>query len=158
MICRIEQSQDYDLVDSIIKDVELFARISEDGVDPDEYQVSQGSVYYLIYKGDELAGVWDLHHVNSTSVQIHANILQQHRDCAMEAGRLIVEVFAKSHYHKMIAEIPFVYPDVYHYTKKFGFLDEGVNRLSIEKGGNIVSQWRLGLVKSDAIEYLEQSA
>jgi hypothetical protein len=147
MNCRLVESRDFDLVDSIIKDPELFGRISEDGVDPDTYEVSAGSVYYLIYKGDELAGVWDLHHVNSVTVQIHANILKQHRDCAMEAGWLIVDVFDKSRYQKMIAEIPFMYPDVYHYTKKFGFLDEGVNRLSIMKQGRIISQWRLGLTK-----------
>ena len=155
MNCRLEESRDFDLIDSIIKDVELFDRISEDGVDPDEYQINQGSVYYLIYKGDEVAGVWDLHHVNSAMVQIHANILQQHRDCAMDAGRLIVEVFAESSYQKMVAEIPFLYPDVYHYTKKFGFVDEGVNRLSIMKKGHIISQWRLGLTKGDAVEFLQ---
>ena len=85
---------------------------------------------------------------------IHAHILKEHRKHALEAGTAIIGWFINevhSDFKKLVAEIPVTYPDVYHYTKKFGFQDEGINRKSIMKKGQLVDQYRLGLTREEAL-------
>lgn len=156
---RLERSESADEIDSILKDPEIFARISEDGIMPEEYSTpfDGNQCYMMIYVGDDPIGVWRLHPLNSTTLMIHCNILKDHREYAVGAGRLIVEWFAKEspeQYKKLNAEIPVIYPDVYHFTKKFGFQDEGINRDSIKKNGEIVSQWKLGLTRDEALRWV----
>ncbi len=159
-LMRLERSTDVEQIGRILKDPEIFARIAEDDVTPEEYEIPTDGYqcYMLIYVGDTVIGVWNLYPNGASTLNIHCQILKQHRVYAMDAGRLIVEWFvaeAPEQYVKLNAEIPQTYPDVYHYTKKFGFQDEGVNRQSIKKAGEIVDQWRLGLTKAEAMQFLE---
>jgi len=157
---RLERSENAKEIESILKDPEIFARIAEDDIEPWEYEtpIDGSQCYMMIYADDKPIGVWNLYPVGSSTLNIHCNILKEHRVHAMEAGRLIVHWFAYNapkQYVKLNAEIPIIYPDVYHFTKKFGFRDEGVNRQSIMKAGELVDQCRLGLTKREAIEFLE---
>ena len=157
---RLNRSENADEIARILKDPEIFSRIAEDGIEPWEYEIpiDGHQCYMMIYADNEPVGVWNLYPVNTSTLNIHCNILKQHRIHAMEAGRLIVHWFAHNapkQYVKLNAEIPQIYPDVYHFTKKFGFQDEGMNRNSIMKFGKIVDQWRLGLTKQEAIEFLK---
>lgn len=135
-------------------DDELFTRIAEDGMEPENFSFNLDDGYFFMIEveGKDI-GFWMLHHINSTCLSIHANILKEHREHALKAGDLIVKWFynaAPSKYQKLIAEIPVIYPEVYHYTKKYGFHDEGINRKSIRKDGQLVDQYRLGLTREEA--------
>ena len=65
---------------------------------------------------------------------------------------------APRQYEKLNAEIPFIYPEVYHFTKNFGFQDEGINRLSISKNGLLVDQWRLGITRQEVANLIQEAA
>lgn len=146
-------------VEPILKAPELFDRIAEDGISIDDYEIEfNGHQRYMMVMLDDLAiGVWNLYPVNSVTLNIHCNILEQYREHGKQAGRLILEWFVgecPKQYQKLNAEIPVIYPEVYHFTKNFGFSDEGINRQSIKKNGVLVDQSRLGITMAEVIKFL----
>ena len=155
-LAKAEKKED---VLPILTDKEIFGRISEDGHDLSEFELPFDGTqcYMLIMIDDLIIGVWCLYPQNKSTMIIHCNILKPYRQHGKEAGRLLVEWFAEecpSQYFKLNAEIPVIYPDVYHFTKKFGFVDEGVNRASVLKYGKLVDQWRLGLTRDEARQFM----
>ena len=148
----LRRSEDQQEIEGIIKDAELFSRIAEDGHEADSYNVSMDNCYMLILKDEDVIGVWWLYPANASTLNIHCNILKEHREHGKEAGRLILKWFVEEcpeQYQKLNAEIPMIYPEVYHYTKNQGLIDEGINRLSIMKNGELVDQWRLGITRAE---------
>lgn len=146
-------------VSEILRDPELFDRISEWDSPKDTYEIpfDGRQCYMLIKLGDKSIGVWCLYPVNGSTLNIHCNILKEYREYGKAAGRLIVDWFANEcpeQYQKLNAEIPIIYPEVYHFTKGFGFIDEGINRKSIMKDGELTDQYRLGLTRSEAGAFL----
>ena len=152
-LITLRQSEDSAEVERIIKDPEIFARIAEDGHDIDSYNIDMGNCYMLVCLDDIVIGVWCLYPANRSTLNIHCNILKEFREHGKEAGRLILKWFVDEcpeQYQKLNAEIPMIYPEVYHYTKNQGLIDEGINRLSIMKNGELIDQWRLGITRVEA--------
>lgn len=154
---NLKKAETVEEVDFILRDPELFKRIAEDNTDDYETPFDGHQCYMMIMKDDDPIGVWNLYPVNSVTLNIHCNILKEHREHGKEAAVLILNWFitdCPKQYHKLNAEIPKIYPEVYHYTKNFGFKDEGINRKSIMKDGILVDQWRLGMTKEEVREFL----
>ena len=155
----LKKAESVEEVEPILKAPELFDRIAEDGISSDDYEIAfDGHQRYMMIMRDDMAiGVWNLYPVNSVTLNIHCNILEQYRDHGKEAGRLILKWFVNEcpkQYQKLNAEIPVIYPEVYHFTKNFGFVDEGVNRKSIKKDGVLVDQYRLGTTMDEVKEFI----
>lgn len=155
---NLRKAESVEEVSQILKDPEIFDRIAEDGQTLENMKIPfNGSQCYMLIELEEMIiGVWCLYPVNSSILNIHCQILKDYRQHAAEAAKLIVKWFAEEapqQYIKLNAEIPVIYPDVYFFTKKFGFLDEGINRQSISKNGNITDQWRLGLTRDEAVVF-----
>jgi len=154
-LCKAETVEE---VDAILRDPELFERIAEDGQGDDYKTPFDGHQrYMMIMKEDQAIGVWNLYPVNTVTLNIHCNLLKNHRGYGVEASVLILEWFltdCPKQYEKLNAEIPVIYPEVYYHTKKFGFQDEGINRQSIMKNGVLVDQWRLGATKPEVREFM----
>lgn len=151
----LQRAENIEEFDWILKDPEIFERIAEDGIDAEYYQVDlpDRNCYMIIKDDDKTIGVWCLYPANASTLNIHANILKEHRKHAKEAARLVLNWFADhspDQYVKLNAEIPVIYEDVYTYTKSFGFIDEGINRLSIMKKGQLIDQHLLGLTRNEA--------
>ncbi len=135
-------------------DAELFSRIAENGqnFDAGKLPFIPGEMYFLILADDTPIGFWLLYPANGSTLNIHCNIKQGYRQHGKAAARAILEWFVAdcpTNYKKLNAEIPCCYPEVYHFTKKQGFTDEGINRLSILKQGQLVDQWRLGMTRPE---------
>ncbi len=143
-------------VEPIIKNPEIFDRIAEDGVSMESYKITMDTCFMLILNDQQVIGVWCLHPENKTTLQIHCNILKEHREHGSEAALLVLKFFVdevSKNYKKLNAEIPFTYPSVYHFTKKW-LKDEGVNRQSVMKAGKLVDQWRLGATRKEIEEII----
>ena len=152
---RVTTDEEFESANSVLVNDELFDRIAEDGHEPSDHKPYEKDCYLLIKNDEVVIGVWFLEPENSTTLNIHCNILKEHRAHGKEAGKLILKWFvedAPEQYQKLNAEIPFTYPEVYHYTKKYGFKNEGVNRLSVMKKGELVDQWRLGITRTEIKE------
>lgn len=155
----LKKAETIEEVEQILKDPEIFDRIAEDGHLTEDYEIpfDDHQCYMMLMLEEQAIGVWNLHPLNMVTLGIHCNIIKKYRKHKKEAGRLIVDWFVNDcpiQYQKLNAEIPVVYPEVYHFTKKFGFSDEGINRLSIVKNGELVDQYRLGLTREEAKRFL----
>ncbi len=158
---ELRPAEKIDDLDIILKDPELFDRISEDGQKVEDFIVpfDQHNLYFLAFNDGELMGVYHLHAHNQSTLVLHCNILEKHRDHATEAGHLVYDWIIEEcpeQIQKFIAEIPVVYPEVYYYAKKFGWKDEGINRLSAKKRGQLVDQWRVGITRDEVTAWVQQ--
>ncbi len=138
----------------------MWDRISEDGQESDGFEFDNKPEYLwlgIYSKDDGLIGMFFLHPLNQTTLQIHIHIIEKYRSkYAYESGSKIIEWFAENDdYNKLIAEIPVIFQDVYFFTRKFGFIVEGINRESYTKNGKIHGQYRLGLTKKEADKWLQ---
>lgn len=152
----LEYTKDAEIITKILFDESIWDRSCEDGQSQENFMLpsSDDWVWCLFKDEDVNIGAFCIHPVNNTTVKVHIHVLGQYREKqAYECGVMIISWFANSapkNINKMIAEIPVIYPDVYHYTKKFGFSDEGLNRESHTKNGKIHDQYMLGITRSEA--------
>ena len=163
MRVRIEECYDMDYVEEVLCDGEMWKRIAEDDQDIEDFTteaINDNWRFLELLTPDGSIGMFILHPVNVTTCKIHAHVLKKFREkYAVEAGWAMMW-WMNNHLpvrvRKIIAEIPTVHQDVYHYTKKFGFIDEGVNRKSILIDGEVVDQYYLGITREE-IELCLQS-
>lgn len=146
---------DYGLAIWIIDQV--FDEISEDGID--SYVPDVISEHWVtLFDGENCVGMYRLHQVNAITYQIHAFIRPDHRErWAKESGKVILHwCLDNLEFNKLIAEIPAKYQNVYHFTKGQGFKDEGINRQSFLKDGEIWDTYRLGMTREEIKTWLVQ--
>jgi hypothetical protein len=142
----------YDLVfiNRVLNDPEMFPRISED--DQTSIKIVENDQFIWLEVEKE-KGLYLLHPISASTMQIHAHILKPYRaEVAKQSGKDVLKWFFENvhdRYNKLIAEIAVIYQDVYHFTKKQGFKDEGINRASLLKKGNFIDQYRLGITREE---------
>ena len=137
-------------VKEIMEDAELFSRVSDDLCDYEHFMPPMDHAYVACVEDGVIMGFFWLHADTSTTMQIHANFLKAHRHRAQEgADKILDHVFNKIGVLKLIAKIPVTFPDVYYFTKRQGFADEGCDRKSILKGGKLIDRYCLGLTRED---------
>lgn len=136
---------------NILSDSELFSRVCDGSVEYDSLKMPEDHVYVGAFDGDQIIGFYWIHLENSTTVILHANILKEHRGNSFKASSLIIPfIYEKMKgIHKINVKIPVCYPDVYKHTKKFGFVDEGIDRKSTLRNGELQDQYILGLTRED---------
>lgn len=139
-----------DIVKHLLADPELFERFTEGAQAYEGYIVPNG-LYLGIFQADEIIGFWALDSETSSTIGIHCNVLKRHREHSMEVGRYFVDYAFRTYpdVHKLNAKIATLYPDVYNFTKKFGFKDEGIDRKSFTKEGELFDRYILGLTRED---------
>lgn len=142
---------DPEVVKSILLRPEIVATIAEDGADDFEPDMER-NIWLLMKSGDVEVGVYQIERINSITVQIHANVLPEHRKPHSKAtGRAALDWVMQNlpEIHKIIAIIPTLYPNVRDFTLSFGFKVEGVLRESYPKNGAIYDQWILGITRPE---------
>lgn len=146
---NVHQCFDEELIRSVLIKDALWDAISEDGQDKDEFEVDLNSNIFLkINEGETCIGFYILHVFNGATMQIHANILPKYRKHAKTSGEKVLSWFrdnAPKKFEKLIAQIPVIYPNVYHFTKNRGFKDEGLITKAHRKNGTLVDIHLLGL-------------
>lgn len=125
---------------------EVFDTIAEDGTSKvPEYE----DCLYLCGYVPDLMGCFILHKRNSITVECHVQVLPKYRkEFAEEFGRKVIEwTWKNTDARKIVAQIPFLYPNVKDFALRMGFEVEGVNKLSYRKNGSIHDQWHLGIIR-----------
>lgn len=143
---------------SLIKAVmllpEIWATIAEDGQDPADFDPDVNDEIWLTMETGEgiLVGLYNLHSRNAVTVEIHAQVLPEHRKEYSRATGLAALRWIRVNLptcHKVIATVPALYPNVKKFTESFGFQLEGVNRASYLKEGELHDQWNLGITRGE---------
>ena len=129
----------------VLNHPEIYKTVAEDDgqiVMPEEY-------WYLCGYVPELMGCFILHKQGKVTVECHVQVLPEfRRDYADEFGHKAIEwVWQNTDALKLVAQIPFLYPNVKDFALKMGFEIEGINEASYMKRGKIHNQWYLGLIK-----------
>lgn len=139
-----------DIVKHLLSDEDLFNRFTEGEQDYKTYIVPDG-VYLGIFKDDKIIGFWALDSETGTTIGIHCNVLERHREHSTEVGTYFLDYIFRTypHIHKLNAKIATLYSDVYSFTKKFGFKDEGIDRMSFKKGDSLHDRYCLGLTREE---------
>ncbi len=146
----IVRSDDYNLINSILNDPELYKTIAEDSeVKCGEFETLESDhVYYLLpITPDGVAGVFIVHPDSGASHKIHANILKEYRKkYSKDACEEVVRwVWANTRIEKLNCDIPVIYPNVIDRAKACGFVEEGVRTHSYLKNGAACDVMLLGL-------------
>ena len=154
-IC-IERTFDKSLILSILTDDGIWPLVSADDQPAEEFEVDveMDDFYYLaVIKNELVIGLYVLHPFNSASLEIHANILPQYRkDFAAQSAEKVLQWFdenVSSEFQKLVARIPSLYPNVYHFTLKHGFQSEGYLINAVRKHGELHDLHLLGLQRKD---------
>jgi len=150
---NIEPTFNMDQVKEILMIPEVWERAAEDGADKETYYPGFDAMCgWLICKEDEdIVGLIYIHNDNTTSVKIHPYILPNHRG----SGRQMMFSFYRwvvnkcPNVLKVLVAVPTCYKRVYKFAKKVGFIEEGINRKSYIKNGELYDQWNLGLTKDE---------
>ena len=153
MICRINANQ----VKEILSNKELFDRVSDDSVEYGSFIPSNDCVYLGMYHKDLLIGFWWIIPDNSITIDVHCNILKEHRhlsgEMVMDFYNFVINEFKDT--QKLICKIPVNFVDVYEFTKKHGFIDEGLDRQSIKKNGKILDRHILGMTIQEIKQWVQ---
>jgi hypothetical protein len=114
------------------------------------------SVWMKYEENGEIKGLILTHSDTSVSVKIHPYIISGEKGI----GRNMINDFHKwvidhTGVKKINVTIQGDNRDTYNMAKKTGFIDEGVNRASYMKDGELLDQWNLGITRNEIIEHLE---
>ena len=140
---------------------DIWETVAEDGQQAKDFEPDLDSDCWLLMSDDEVIGLYNFHAHNSVTVEIHAQVLPDHRkEYSQETGLAALrwiydyEFDGGKVYQKVIAQIPVIYENVKRFTCGFGFKVEGINRKSYLKGGVIVDQYLLGITRDEIAEVI----
>ena len=149
----IRRCLDVDLIRKIMTHPVIYEAISEDGAPwRDEYVPEMSGHWYLIgWVNDTPIGLMIYHPVNGVTMECHVHVLPEYREeYAHEFGQQVLTwAWNNLPVHKIVAQIPVIYPNVIAFAEKNGFIIEGVNRLSYMKHGQLHDQIYLGIARYD---------
>jgi RimJ/RimL family protein N-acetyltransferase len=147
MIKQISKEQ----VKEILKDEELFNRISDDSMTYERFTPSN-DIYLGTFKDDKLVGFFWLISDNAITLELHIQILKDYRHLSTEFSNEFFGYFIdrfNGRINKLTCKIPVTFKDVYGFAKKHGFSDEGLDRESVIKDGKIVDRHILGMTMKE---------
>lgn len=146
----VTRCYDVDVIRSIMSHPDIYDRIAEDGT-PERQDFIPDMISFAYLAGvvnAEPIGVFVLHPVNGVTWECHVQVLPEYRkDYAHEFGEKCVEYCWELGVSKLVAQIPFLYPNVKDFALRQGFELEGINRKSYLKNGQLYDQWYLGRVR-----------
>lgn len=154
-----KRTENVNLIESVLFESEMFLRITEDGqlIDDINIEIASHHLWLALYYKNTLCGIGWIHPLSIATGQVHIHVLQNQRHHAVQCGIMMLDAMLNlTNHEKFNAEIPVVYPDVIKFTEKMGFKQEGVNRSSIYKDGQLVDQIYLGCTRNEMDLNLKQ--
>lgn len=150
----VERSYDIEEINSVFTHPDIWATIAEDNQQPESFLPDAvRDVYMGVYVDGGLIGFYAFKVLSSAELDIHAQILPQHRKKhALASGRAILEWFynhAPTRFVKLTAQVPFKYPNVKNFCESVGLKVEGINKQSYRKDGQIFDKWHLGITREE---------
>ena len=144
---KIERTHDMSVVKSILDHPRIAKHICEDGVlnyDPIDHE---GFYWMLITDNDVVSGVFLLHALNSSCIEMHTCLLPEIWGAkADQAAKLLGDyVFYELKYKKLVTNVPKYNVLALRYATKNGMTKEGINRSSFMNNGELIDQIFLGV-------------
>jgi hypothetical protein len=149
-LIEISACIDMDYVKEVmIDDKEMFERSRDDFTPDNVSDFLDTSFWCEIRVGGARIGLFTLKQAHNSVLDIHIHITKSNRgQGTLDVGRFIlgwVVDNSPSNFFKLSTKIPVIYKDVIWFARRLGFKDEGIDRLSVSKGGNIIDRQNLGI-------------
>lgn len=155
----VEPTYDMNLVREIMLTPEIWERAAEDGSEPKDFYPGYDELccWLLVKEEDKIIGLILLHHDNSTTLKFHPYMMKEFfsksREMMKEFYKWLLEN-TPDLINKVIVSIPDNQKKTYNFAKKVGFQDEGFNRESYRKNGEIHGLFNLGITRQEASQWV----
>lgn len=145
----VEQCYDVEVVRAILTHPAIYDRIAEDGTPlREDYEHELIGFHVIGTENGELVGLMIYYPQNLVTWECHVQVVPEFRKThADEFGQKALKWAFDMGAQKIVAQIPFLYPNVKDFGLKHGFEIEGINRKSYLKNNVLHDQWYLGLVR-----------
>lgn len=147
----IEICTDLEYIKSVMFEDEMWARSSDDYMTRDErLLIDKPGAWLKCYHDGVAVGLATVRPDCSTVINMHIHIVKQHRGRNTKAiGQDVlrwVKQNVNSRVRKINTKVPVIYKDVIRFAHSLGFQDEGIDRQSIMKNGQLVDRLNLGIL------------
>ncbi len=146
------------LIKEILGSPEIWERAAEDDQKLEDYQPGYDDYCnWLICKQNHTnIGIILLHADTCITLKMHIFLIKEHRKKASEMVNLFFEWFMiKTQALKLTASIPACYQDAIKFAIKSGLKEEGINRASYIKDGEVYDQHNLGITRNEISEVIK---
>ena len=155
----IERTRDMETVNAIMKDPAIWPHIHEDGAQ-DYMPIDHEAFNWLLVKdGDEVLGVFLVHPRGAACSEMHTCLLPKcwGKRAACAAQLLAHWVFTNTPCQKLITSVPAYNRVALHFALAGGGREEGINRASFLRNGEMIDQIMLGMTKQEFLCQQQQS-
>ena len=126
---------------------------SDDYCDSDTYAPCVDNVVYwleYVHEGEHM-GVYLVHPHNAILCEIHTCLTPNARGkiAKIAANEVLSWIFENTSFAKVMTHVPINNPLARAYAHRAGMKDEGINRQSIQIGGELMDQFSLGITKKE---------
>ncbi len=147
---KIYRTRDMEIVRAIMSNPAIFPHIHDDSVtecDP----VDHDGFHWMLVDDGEPAGVFLVHAMNSICDQMHTCLLPRiwGTGAAWAAQLLLRWAFTETACQKMITAVPAYNRAALRFAKAGGMQQEGINRASFQRNGQLIDQIMLGITKQE---------
>jgi RimJ/RimL family protein N-acetyltransferase len=149
---KIERTHDMALVAAIMKDPAIWPHIHEDGTTDDFQPVDhEGFHWMLVTDDDGPLGVFLVHARGEVCFEMHTCLLPKcwGKHAASAAQLLAGWAFNEAGCQKLVTSVPAYNRLALRFAKAGGMQQEGINRASYLRNGELVDQIMLGITKQE---------
>lgn len=136
-------------------DDEMWERSRDDYSVKDEKILIRPGCIWLKCSRNKPMGLAQVSLQTSTVVGVHIHILKEHRGKhTKEVGQNVLRWIkdnAGQRIKKVNTKVPMIYKDVIRFAHSLGFKDEGIDRGSIMKNGQLTDRLNLGILIEDIL-------
>lgn len=152
----IQRVNDPEIIKYCMLDDDIVKTVAEDNINNMKYEPDFLRTCWIAMRcAGELMGVISFDAKNSVSVELHIGIFTRFRGKkAYEATKLALIWLINEFpcYKKVIVFIPIIHKNVKMFALQIGFKEEGLNRQSYIKNGEIIDQWLMGMTQEEIKE------
>lgn len=147
---NLTRTRDMALVASILGHPAIWPHIRDDGCDEPTAVDAEGLHWMLVEDGEPL-GVFLVHAHNLVCYEMHTCLLPKAwgRKAAKAAQMLLRWAFTELPCQKMVTNVPAYNRAALRFAKAGGMTQEGVNRASFMRNGELMDQIFLGITKKE---------
>lgn len=136
--------------DVIVNDPEMFERSSDDYTEKIYWDsMPPGCSWLECVKDGDRIGLAYARFDSNSAINVHIHIPKIHRGRGTKAvGQEVLRWIVRNSpasIHKINTKIPIIYQDVVRYAHSLGFRDEGIDRSSVMKNGELIDRICLGI-------------
>ena len=151
----ISRETDKQVIYDVISHDGIFDCIREDGYT--DINIDTDATCFLSLKVDgDIGGIFIIEKLSSIEIQFHAQVLPEYRkEYTKKFMTMVYEwIISETGFQKLSASAPSIYPNAANFCKRMGMIEEGINRLSWLKNGEIHDQILLGITREEILLFL----